>query len=150
MFSCEFCEISKNTFFTEHLRTTPSAAFSHYKSKEIYILINPLSTNPTKWSDTLKQFVGCCRRIVCVCLTILWGWCLKDYYIFKLSKYFKMFKRCMFHQTSVFTVRNILKNRCGFKKKTAGWRSEKVMGSSCSVLEQRFYLQQITMRMDLA
>ena len=25
MFPCEFCEISKNTFFTEHLRTTASA-----------------------------------------------------------------------------------------------------------------------------
>ena len=24
MFSCEFCEISKNTFFTEHLRATAS------------------------------------------------------------------------------------------------------------------------------
>ena len=24
MFSCEFCEISKNTFFTEHLQTTAS------------------------------------------------------------------------------------------------------------------------------
>ena len=24
MFSCEFCEISKNSFFTEHLRTTAS------------------------------------------------------------------------------------------------------------------------------
>ena len=24
MFSCEFCEISKNTFFTKHLRTTAS------------------------------------------------------------------------------------------------------------------------------
>ena len=24
----------------------------------------PLSTNPTKWSNTLKQFVGCCRQIV--------------------------------------------------------------------------------------
>ena len=24
MFSCEFCEISNNTFFTEHLRTTAS------------------------------------------------------------------------------------------------------------------------------
>ena len=24
MFSCEFCEISKNTFFTEHLRVTAS------------------------------------------------------------------------------------------------------------------------------
>ena len=25
---------------------------------------NPLSTNPTKWSDTHKQFVGKSRRIV--------------------------------------------------------------------------------------
>ena len=24
VFSCQFCEISKNTFFTEHLRVTPS------------------------------------------------------------------------------------------------------------------------------
>ena len=24
VFSCEFCEISENTFFTEHLRTTAS------------------------------------------------------------------------------------------------------------------------------
>ena len=24
VFSCKFCEISKNTFFTEHLRTTAS------------------------------------------------------------------------------------------------------------------------------
>ena len=36
--------------------------------------INSLSANPTKWWSTLKQFVGCCQRIVWVCLTILWGW----------------------------------------------------------------------------
>ena len=27
MFSCEFCQISKNTFFTEHLWTTASRNF---------------------------------------------------------------------------------------------------------------------------
>ena len=27
LFSCEFCEISKNTFFTEHLWTTASEYF---------------------------------------------------------------------------------------------------------------------------
>ena len=27
-------------------------------------LFNPLSTNPTKWSSTLKQFVGYCQIIV--------------------------------------------------------------------------------------
>ena len=41
------------------------------------VSINPLSANPTKCSNTLKQFVGFCRRIVSVCLTILWGWRLK-------------------------------------------------------------------------
>ena len=25
--------------------------------------LNHLSANPTKWSNTLKQFVGCCRQI---------------------------------------------------------------------------------------
>ena len=39
--------------------------------------LNPLSANPTKRSNTLKQFVDCCRRIVWVCLTILWGWHLR-------------------------------------------------------------------------
>ena len=29
MFSCEFCKISKNTFFTEHLRTTASVLKKH-------------------------------------------------------------------------------------------------------------------------
>ena len=40
-------------------------------------LFNSLSANPTKWLNILKQFVGCCRRIVRVCLTILCGWHLK-------------------------------------------------------------------------
>ena len=29
MFSFEFCEISKNTFFTEHLPTTGSDSFTY-------------------------------------------------------------------------------------------------------------------------
>ena len=32
---------------------------------------NPLSANATKWSNTLKQFVGNNGQIVLVCLTIL-------------------------------------------------------------------------------
>ena len=39
--------------------------------------VNLLSANPTKWSNTLKQFVGKSQRTVQVCLTILWGWRLK-------------------------------------------------------------------------
>ena len=37
---------------------------------------NPLSRNPTKWSNTLKTI----RRqqpTNCLCLVIFWGWCLK-------------------------------------------------------------------------
>ena len=45
------------------------------------VSFNPLSTKFTKWSNTLKQFVGFCRRIVWVCLTILWDWHLRvNYY----------------------------------------------------------------------
>ena len=40
---------------------------------------NPLSANPTKCSNTLKQFVGNSQQTVWVCLTIWWGWCLKDW-----------------------------------------------------------------------
>ena len=34
MFSCKFCEISKNTFFTEHLRATASDSHSGSVRKE--------------------------------------------------------------------------------------------------------------------
>ena len=40
-------------------------------------VFNLFSANPTKWSNTPKQFVSYCRRTVWVCLTILWGWRLK-------------------------------------------------------------------------
>ena len=40
--------------------------------------VNPLSANPTKWSNTLKQFVGFCRRIVWVYLTFFGGWHSKE------------------------------------------------------------------------
>ena len=36
VFSYEFCEISKNTFFTEHLRTTASELLSNFFSSELY------------------------------------------------------------------------------------------------------------------
>ena len=41
------------------------------------LIINPLSANPTKWSNTLKQLLDNSRRIVWVCLVILWGWRLR-------------------------------------------------------------------------
>ena len=57
VFFCEFCKISKATFFPEHLWATASV---YYNLKNVYQIykdinrsrikhINPLSTNPTKW-----------------------------------------------------------------------------------------------------
>ena len=34
VFSCEFCKISKNTFFTEHLRVAASVSFTFYHRHE--------------------------------------------------------------------------------------------------------------------
>ena len=47
-----------------------------------YHKVNPLSANPAKWPNTLKQFVNCYRQIVWVCLTILWGWRLMNLFYF--------------------------------------------------------------------
>ena len=35
VFFCEFCEISKNIFFTEHLRETASACSTQYSEKQV-------------------------------------------------------------------------------------------------------------------
>ena len=51
-----------------------------YRKASFYVVLlevinsNSLSAYPTKWSNTLKQFIGYSRRIICVCLTILWGY----------------------------------------------------------------------------
>ena len=68
------------------------------------IIINPLSANPTKWSNTLKQFVGESRWIVWVCLTILWGWRLKGWMLWNYI---------MIHPTITHQKSNLLIN-CKF------------------------------------
>ena len=52
-------------------------------------VLNRLSFNPTKWSKTLTQFVGFCKQIVCVCLTILWCWRLKGWALFPVGTIFR-------------------------------------------------------------
>ena len=44
MFSCEFCEISKNTFFTEHLWTTASINWTMTRNQVFIKANNPIST----------------------------------------------------------------------------------------------------------
>ena len=45
----------------------------HSNTKFNLEIINPLNANTTKWSNTLKQFVGNVQRIASVCLTISLG-----------------------------------------------------------------------------
>ena len=40
-------------------------------------MFKPLSVNPIKWSNTLKQFDGKLPENCLSVLTILWGWLLK-------------------------------------------------------------------------
>ena len=48
--------------------------FSRFRT---FSFLTIFSANTTKWSNTFNQYIGCCQRIVRVCLTILWGWRLK-------------------------------------------------------------------------
>ena len=48
-----------------------SRANTYNESLILIESFDSLSANPTKWSNTRKQFVDCCRQIVWVCLTIL-------------------------------------------------------------------------------
>ena len=54
-------------------------------------LSNHLSANPTKWSNTLKQFVDNNGRVVWIYLTILWDWRLRLSYI-QCNNAFKIWK----------------------------------------------------------
>ena len=45
----------------------------------IVFLIDPLTANPTKWSNTLKAIRWLLQKNCRVCLTILWGLLLKGY-----------------------------------------------------------------------
>ena len=63
-----------NSFYFNLVPSISFGGLKHFFKPYGLIVINPLSTKPTKWSKTLKQFVGCCRQIVWVCLAILCGW----------------------------------------------------------------------------
>ena len=41
--------------------------------KEDNLFLNPLSANPAKLSNTVKQLVDNNWRIILVCLSIIWG-----------------------------------------------------------------------------
>ena len=72
-FSCEFCEISKNTFFTEHLWTTtfalygvqrlgiPTATFQkhYYRLSKCFIEFPRIPSGTAKAIATFKEITNC-------------------------------------------------------------------------------------------
>ena len=65
VFSCEFCEIFKNNFFTENLRTTASAMFYFYtpwkqysgsKEMEHWLQACNFFGNPQNFRNSKKRF----------------------------------------------------------------------------------------------
>ena len=76
---CKFCLLHFQTLMWLFWFLLELCTYFARFEKPKKIKLNPLSANPTKWSSTIKQFVGFCRRIIWVCLTILWGWHLKGF-----------------------------------------------------------------------
>ena len=56
VFSCEFCEISKNIFYKEHLRITAS-------------ITNSVSTRETKDQDEYYKTSACEKGVCCIGIT---------------------------------------------------------------------------------
>ena len=64
VFSCEFCEISKNTFFTEHLRVTRSLLKALI---ETALLVFAKKINPySKRNENLISFSGRLSLLECL------------------------------------------------------------------------------------
>ena len=81
---------------------------------------NPLSANPTKWSNTLKQFVRCSQRIVWVRLTILWswrlnGWWRRPWYYPILCRWSLSIPTENIGKTEVFCFKRVYEETCGIK-----------------------------------
>ena len=72
VFSCEFCEISKNIFFTEHLRATASVS-------SLYVFC--LKHSPLLIWDIIQLPGAYCERLFVVALLIA-----SNYWLFYLSK----------------------------------------------------------------
>ena len=61
MFSCEICEILKNTYFEEHLWTTASyynPSVPHRILEFFEHIVNHLSANPTNCLNVFDHFLG--------------------------------------------------------------------------------------------
>ena len=62
VFSCEFCEIFENIFFTEHLRTTAPGCKTNYSSEKwkndkISVYCFPKDETEKKWIQALSNML---------------------------------------------------------------------------------------------
>ena len=62
VFSCEFCEIAKNTFFTEHLWAAVSKQFPQTKQihSSLSHLLKSWSSSSLQWTAVSKLIRHCC------------------------------------------------------------------------------------------
>ena len=88
MFSDEF-RILTNIYDDVFLRKWITPKSRQLFSRKIHLHVCRINCQ-MKWWNTLKQFVGCCRRIVLVCLTTLRGWCLNGWETFRKHYFLKI------------------------------------------------------------
>ena len=75
VFSCEFCEIFKNTFFTEHLRTTASkilsaASFHRYSENDIFNRTDFVMTDSTSHNLEVIKSVSLGKKRIGECFLV--------------------------------------------------------------------------------
>ena len=103
-----FCLLKKRV--CAHVNVFEAKKKLHWLIESFRFSFIPLSANLTRWSNTLKEFVGKSQQFVWVCLNILWGW-HKGYHIYgnQISSMATGIKPC----SSLYLV-NILKQfkRC--------------------------------------
>ena len=56
--------VAQATFNNRNVNMSLSAELKVSMEKCLQTIFNPIRANPTKWSSTLKQFVGKSQRIV--------------------------------------------------------------------------------------
>ena len=81
MFTCEFCEIFKNTFFTEHLRATASVTIYLLKAEKI--ITSAIFNSVNNLRSHLSQVVGLVNSCysqyeVLLFLWRVWDWLVAD------------------------------------------------------------------------
>ena len=95
--SCEFCEISENTFFTEHLLATASLLITYITNTQSYFIV------------FFFKRLHSCNKILELCFCIL---CLNIIYtfIYIKTKNFRMKEkcRCIFVKIQVKNTGNLL------------------------------------------